>query len=575
MASNKYYSDELAYLRDLGREFALAHPQAAPFLAEAGADPDVERLLEGFAFLTGRIREKLDDEQAAYNQQLIHLLWPHYLRPVPSATIIQFKATPQAARETRVIPAGVEVASQPVDGTSCRFTTAYDVTLAPVAVAEFEARSQPSPQLRLRLQAAPGTTLADFTADRLRLHLAGERLVTRSLYACLCRYLKRILVRVGTDAPFALADARVEAVGFAPEHALLPYDRDAFAGYRLLQEYFCYPQKFMFVDLVGVGRLQQLSSATSVDLIFELERFPENMPPIGVANIQLQCTPAVNAFAHDADPIPFDRSRTSFKIRPRSSDPRHFETYRVESVTGLAKSGQAAQPFAAMYQFGRRGDEQHAYSTQIEPSVLGDGNDTYLALSLAREDADFEALGVELTCTNRQLPTRLELGDIDRATPASSPLATFRNITRATPSLPPPAGGDRYWRLISHLALNYLSLCRVDTLREILSLYDFAGLADRQLERSHQLLLQAISDVRAEQTTRLYRGAPLRGMAVLITINEDQAGGEGEIALFGAVLNEFFAQYVTLNSFCQVRLTGEKFGEVHEWPPRIGRRSIL
>jgi len=577
VTSSKYYIDELTYLRELGREFAHAHPQAAPMLAEAGSDPDVERLLEGFAFLTAQIREKLDDEQGHFNQQLIRFLWPHYLRPVPSATIVQFAAKPQAARETKTIPAGAILASKPVDGTACHFTTTCDTVLSPLMVTGFEVRSHPSPAFHLRLATTGGATFATLTQPRLRLFLAGERAVSRALYGCLLGNVKRISVRGdnGKEIDTALA---VEAVGFADDQALVPGMERNFPAFRLIQEYLSFPQKFMFVDLVGIGQLRSLGSSTTAELVFALDRLPVDMPPATAANIQLQCTPAVNVFVHEADPITYDRRRNSFKLRPMGADQQHYDIYRIESVRGINRSNGRSSDYRQMFRPGRRGDDRRFYFNSFSPSAIVDGNDHVLGLV---DDPDAEpgsapdVISVSLTCTNRQLPSRLGPGDVSLATPQSPAFATFKNITRPTPSYPPPPPGEQYWRLIAHFSLGHTALSSAESLREIIGLYDFPALVDRQLERSRIRLLEGIEAVEAVPATRLYRGAPVRGLSVRVRMGEEQVGGEGEMYLLGSVLNELFANCVSLNSYSRMEVVGTRFSEVFAWPARIGRRAIL
>jgi type VI secretion system protein ImpG len=576
VTSSKYYIDELTYLRELGREFALAHPQAAPLLAEAGTDPDVERLLEGFAFLTAQLREKLDDEQGYYNQQLIQLLWPQYLRPIPSATVVQFTALPRIARETKAIPAGTQVGSRPVDGTSCTFTTTSEVVLSPLSLSECELRTVPSPQLRLRLRTLPGTGFNAITQDRLRIYLTGERAVTRALYVCLLGCLKGISLR-RADGTVVDSALRVEPVGFSEEEALVPGMERSFPGLRLVQEYLAFPQKFMFVDIVGIRQLQALGSAGVVDLVFELDRLPTDMPPVSAANVQLQCTPAVNVFPHEADPIRYDPRRTTFKLRPAGADPRHFEVYRIESVRGIDRSSGESRDYRPMLRPGRRGDDRLFYFSSFAPSPVGEGNDQYLGLVDERDGGGPQpaVLAASLTCTNGQLPTRLGPGDIVQPTAATATLASVRNITRPTPSYPSPAPGELYWRLIANFGLSHRSLCSVDALCELVRIYDFPALVDRQLERTRARMLEGIEGVDSQPATRLYRGAPVRGVSVSVRLSEEHFGGEGEIFLFGSILNELLANSVSLNSFSRLQVVGTRFSEVFAWPARIGRRSIL
>ncbi|HVR72674.1 MAG TPA: type VI secretion system baseplate subunit TssF, partial [Planctomycetota bacterium] len=255
---NKYYQDELSFLREMGAEFSKLHDKAAPFLGREGTDPDVERLLEGFAFLTGRIRQKLEDELPEVTHALMDLLWPHYLRPIPSMAILQFEALPQAAKEAHRVPRGPEVDSIPVDGTSCRFQTVYEVSMEPLFLERIEMKVSKPPLLRLNFRVPDGVSLQKVQIPSLRFHLQGEPAVTTALYLCLTRNVERVVLRAegGGDKSVTLGPEAVRPAGFHPQQALLPAPPISFEGFRLFQEYFAFVTKFLFVDLTGLERLK-------------------------------------------------------------------------------------------------------------------------------------------------------------------------------------------------------------------------------------------------------------------------------------------------------------------------------
>ncbi|MGE3852431.1 MAG: type VI secretion system baseplate subunit TssF [Planctomycetota bacterium] len=575
---NKYYQDELIFMREMGREFSLAWPEAAPFLAEPGADPDVERMLEGFAFLTARIRQKLDDELPELTHALLEMFWPHYLRPIPSMTIVQFTPTqPDLFR----IPRGTELESTPVDGTPCRFRTAYEVPLVPMTVGAIELRREAPAQIRIRLDLPDGLAIEKLALDTLRFHLSGDSAVTRALYLALCRYGRKVSVQTIAEKPkvVELPDAKITPVGLGDEHALLIYEGTSFPGYRLLQEYFAYPAKLMFVDIKGLGGVRRLGSERRFELVVELERMPENMPPVSTANLLLNCTPAVNLFKHDADPIRVNLARTDYKLRPAGADASHFEVYSINTVTGREKGTAKPREYRPLYRLSHLTQSGGTYyRAATVKSVVGDGTD--LTLTFVNDDGptrltDIETVSIKLTCTNRNLPTRLAPGDLSVQTSTTPTFATYKNLARPVPSIPPPLGGDIYWRLLSHLTINYLSLLNLDSLRGLLELYNFRARVDRQAENTQKQLLQGIESVESTPGTRMLRGTPVRGINVALALSEDNFGSEGELYLFGTVMNEFLSQYVSLNSFSSLTVRGTRFGEVHKWPPRLGRRNIL
>jgi type VI secretion system protein ImpG len=578
--NSKYYQDEVAYLRDLGAEFARAHPEAAHYVGESSRDPDVERLVEGFAFLTARVRQKLDDELPELTHSLLEMFWPHYLRPFPSSTLLQFEALPQAAKETRTIPRGTPVQSVPVDGTPCRFRTAWDLVLAPFSVESATLRPDAPAQLRVRLRLPDGVALSKVRPASLRFHLAGDAVVSRGLHLALCRYLRRVSVQPaagGNAVP--LPGASVKPVGFGAEEALLPFPVSSFPGFRYLQEYFSFPSKFMFVDVTGLEGLSALGDATSFDLVFELSRVPAGLPPISAAHVLLHCVPAVNLFGHEAEPIRLDQRRVEYRVVPSGQAAAHHEIFTIDKVSGVAAGSARTTEYRPFLRFARgAAGDARLYHQRLRPALSGEGSDVFLSILPGGGPGgvpEVETLSIELTCTNRRLPERLNLGDVSVPTAGSPTFAKFRNLVRPSATVPPPLDGDLHWRLLSHLALNYLSLADLDAFRRAVGLYHLRARIDRQAETALRLLLESIKKVSAAPTTRLVRGAPARGVAVELELDEDGAGGEGEAWLFGTVVDEFLGQYVAMNSFSRLQMKLQKCGEVHSWPTRSGSRILL
>ena len=583
---NKYYQDELSFLREMGREFSQAHPDAAPYLVEAGADPDVERLLEGFAFLSGRIRQKLDDHFPEITHALMQLLWPHYLRPIPAITVVQFETLPQAAKEAHDIPRGCELESVPVDGTPCRFRTAFDVRLEPLTLEGVEFRTETPPQLKLKFRLSDGVVLKKTPISRLRLFLQGEPVVTRALYLCLQARLKKVAVKALDGAAAGksadLGPAAVQPSGFKPEEGIFPMPLTSFEGYRLLLEYFAFPTKFHFLDLTGLDALSGLGDFRTFEVVFEMDRLPASMPPLGAAGILLNCTPAVNLFKRDADPIRVENERTEYKLwTSGGGGPAHYEVYSVDAVIGLVKGTakrREYRPFLGFsHSIAKDAEDTAYYQTRLESSVAAEGTETYISFAAGGVETlmDVETLTIDLTCTNRQLPQKLKVGDIKNATATSPSFARFKNITKIMPSVPPPLGTDAFWRLLSHLTVNFTSLARVEALRTVISLYNFRAMVDRQAEQANRLLLEGIARVEAKPALHLFRGEPVRGIAVTVDLNEEGFSGEGDVYLFGTLLHEFFSLYASLNSFSQLTVRGTKYGEVYTWPAKAGGRITL
>ncbi len=568
---NKYYQDELLYLRDLGREFAKAHPDAAPMLAEAGADPSVERLLEGVAFISGRIRQKLDDELPEVTHALLGTFFPHLLQPLPALTTLQFEPLPQFVRERHTIPRGTPVDSVPVDGTRCRFQTCSTVDLVPLKVEAIEITHSEPARLTIRFAFLEPAAISKLGLSRLRLHLSGDALVTRALHLCLCRYAQQVVAKIGdVSVPLPLPTPG----GFADDEALDPDAPPSAGPYRLLAEYFAFPAKFMYVDLVGLDRLPLKDGTRHFDVTVSIAQLPEAMPPLTESNIQLNCTPAINRFNHDADPIKLTAERSEYLVRPAGGTPEHFEIGSVRNVAGTLRGRPQSRPFHRYLDLTRAETEgDPCYIERRRPALLGRGHDLFL--SIAGPAISGETLSITLSCTNRHLPEQLLPGDIATAAPQTPMVARFRNLTRPLASIPAPIEGDLPWRFLSHLALTHLSLADLPTLRRTLELYYLRARHDHQAAQTMRRMLDGLVSVSIKSTTRMLGGALMRGQSMALTVSEEHFGTQGETWLFALVLNHFVARTVSLNSFTHLTVTGARHGEVHSFPPRLGGRTLL
>ncbi len=584
---NKYYQDELSYLRELGREFAQAYPTLAPMLADRGVDPDVERLLEGVAFLTGRIRQKLDDELPEFIHSLSALLFPHLARPLPSASILEIVPIANALREVHVVPAGTEFATVPVDGVSCTFQSSMACTLAPVVIEDVRLESLPGArqQLCIGLRSASGAPLANVLPDGLRLHFAGE---THVAYALLLAVLRQSIDVTITSAQQPRAQARelslgtrsLRWVGFEENEGLLPMSRHVFPGFRLLEEYYVLPAKFAFVDVRDVRRLGEVDKeATRATLAFRFDRALPAATRVTAQNIRLHCVPVVNVFETTADPIRLTPTRERFVVRPAGLPPSHGEVYAITNVQAILRGSSTRVVIPPFYEFSHVGSSDHGfYVTHLSPSVTGDGADVSIAFGTAEGSGtvvDAETISMDILATNRGVPVALRPGDISVHTASTPAFVTFSNIGAVTPHVPAPMGRELQWRAVAHTAIGLRALTEPDVLRAVIDVYNLHAIVDRQAARANELRVGAIRDVRVRPEERLYRGAAVRGVAIDIDFDEDGFAGEGDMYLFSAVLDRLFCEYVSINSFARTTFRTLRSKIEFKWPPRSGQTMLL
>lgn len=596
-----YFERELTYLRQMGAEFAEKYPKIASRLLlepDRCEDPHVERLIESVAFLNAKIRHKLDDELPEITDSVLGVVYPHYLAPVPSMSVVKFEVDPTQGQlsEAYEIPRHAMLTTRPVRGTRCRFRTAYPVILWPIDVGsaelhvppvahplpgrrEFAARSM----IRLRLRAMADTRFDQLELSSLRFFLEGDLAHAAGLYELLCGAQTQVEVHPGTrreDArPYVLPAGSLRPVGFSRDEMMLPYPLRSFRGYCLLQEYFCFPRKFLFVDLVGLERAQRTGATTELEIRIFCDRVPTFDQQVDANNFRLGCTPVVNLFEKPAEPIWVDHTKEEYLIVPDVHGPDAHEVYSVDSVVGVDASRGDTRPYEPFYGFrhGFAADGPQTFWHASRREALDGATDAYLTLldsHFSRTSPAVETLTIRTTCTNRDLPASLPfsggLGE-DLDSESIAPFVRIRCLGKPTPARRIETGRGAHWRLVSHLSLNYLSIVEQgkDALLGILELYNFDDSAATRRQ------IAGVNEVRSERIVRSVNGAFCRGRRVTIDLDEPSFVGSGAY-LFAAVLEVFLGLYASVNSFCQlVATTKQREGPLRTWPPRAGEQIIL
>jgi type VI secretion system protein ImpG len=587
---NKYYQDELAYLRDLGREFADAYPALAPMLADSGGDPDVERLLEGVAFLTGRIRQKLDDELPEVVLAIAELLFPQLVRPLPGAAILELKPLPNVLRERRLLKRGAEFSSVPVDGTPCRFRSSYDVEMVPWTVKNVRLELLPAAreQLCIDIEVPPGLDFSEGSPERLRLHFAGDPRTAFGLLLWIHQHAEEVVLTEPRSPPgqkreVSLGKQALRAVGFEDDEALVPFARTAFPGFRYLTEYNVLPAKFAFVDVMDTKRAAELGAKiTEFTLAI---RFDSQLPPLPEVNkdsVKLHCTPVVNVFDTTAEPIRLEATREQYLVRPAGLPRAHGSVYAIKSVEAVLRGGSERYPVPSFFEFTDTSSRGAAgrifYTTHLRPGVVGDSSDMTLSVGTAEASGvqpQADLLSIDLLATNQRAANAVRAGEIRVPTASSPPYATFGNLGSVTTYVPPLVGRELLWRVIAHAAMNLRSLTDPEVLKAMLRVYNLHGQVDRQAARANQLRVDSIKDVSVQGIERLYRGAPVRGVAIDVTCDESGFAGEGDLFLFGMLLDRLFASYVSINSFARTTINSLQSKARYAWPPRSGNLTLL
>ena len=618
-----YVERELGMLRLGGAEFAERYPKLAGNLqarADACADPHLERLIQASALLNARVAKLLDDGQAGFTEALLGMLYPHTLRPMPSCSIARIDhgdaglggvAGHGAVGAAVTLPRGTPMTALGQAGTAasaCRFRSVYDAVVAPVAMRAvwFEPYIEAPARVRMPAEAGAaicitlemagivgvvgGSGLASLGLARLRVFIDGEPSLRATLRDTL--FMHATCACVEADGQWErLGKAPISTVGFAEDDALLPAAPSEHAAYRLLSEYFAFPEKFDFFDIDLRAVLAAAPAGCArLTLRLALSGLRPDMPAaqilraLGADNLALGCTPVVNLFAQQATPIRITHALSSYPLMPDQLP--GSEIYSIDAVYLVRKlpHGEHVDEFFPYYSLRHGGEacRKGRYWLANRDRTLASGAAVH-DFSLTLVDHDFSPLQIEeatasvrVTCTNRDAPHYMEYGRGRGDLGVDGALGRFpiRLLRRPTLSHRPGAGGDSQSGLLSHLALNHRSLTQegLPALAAMLRLYARPGdaVSQRQIDG-----VTGVSSRPAACWLRQARGsAYLRGIDVTVTLDEEAYAGSG-LHLFAQLLDHLFGLHVHLNSYTRLLIVSAANGkELLRCPPRNGMMSL-
>lgn len=604
-----HYNRERNSLIDLAGAFGRAHPAIAEGLRlgdETVEDPHVRRLIDSVAFLNARVHRKLEDGFPELTEALLGVLYPHFLAPIPSMAIVQFEGDPEMTAGYP-IAARTQLETDRKHGEVCTFQTAYPVEVWPIRVRNARVQASPfeSPTtprstgaaavLKVRLETmTAGVSFADLGPERARFFLRGQPQLVHPLHELLFNDVVEVAIATGPDdaRPVVLGPEALRPVGFSEEEGLLPYSKRSFLGYRLLSEYFAFPQKFLFVE-VDLPPEVVARAGSAVELYCFLRRSSSDLEAgVSAKTFALGCTPIVNLFKKRASPVPVDHRRYEYRIVPDPRRPLAMEVYSVDAVTRSSPDSKKPTEIHPIYGLDHAGDAEGVRSwwypvrrgSVDRSGESAAGTDVFLRtvdLDLSPSEVPEDVLGLSVTCMNRDLPAALPFSaDQPRLqlVEGAGPITAVRALTKPTRTLRPERGGSTAWKLVSHLSLNHLSLgddhASLEALKEILRLYD-VGASDEARKVIEKGLVSVRSKPHAVRTSFGGRPGFCRGTEVTLELDAGQFTGSGRF-LFASVLERFLGLYCSLNSFVQtvVRTTDQE-GDLRRWPPRAGDRALL
>lgn len=598
------FQQEIASLRDEAREFAQDYPeqaQALGFHSGRSRDPHVEMLMQSFAYLTGRLRYQLELDQALLPNALLSDLYPHLEGPLPSMLVAGIEVKADQAYSKGVVFERNRQATATLQGEggeklSCSFRTCNDLMLWPLRVVDVTITSpEDYPQLlkrkpdtrsvlRVRVEKEGRETLAQLQPRNLRFFLNPESGSAHALHMLLAAHLEGLAVHEEAEtsgaAPRLLSDEAMRWCGFDNEEAVLPASAQTHPGYRILQEYFAFPEKFLFLEIDHL-RVEQASHR--LDLLFLLDSPPDASLRLDHRALLLNCVPMANLFSQRIDPLKLDHTRYEYRLTGDVAQHRNCEIYRIESLHAIRPDGspKPISPYFSMEELHRIEGQEYFYFTRREESQMARTGGTELYVSFLDTqfkltDPTDEIVGGSALCTNRRTPEKMRVGEALRVEGAA-PIASMRVMMRPSAHQNPMLTGSRPWALASQLALNHLSLANgphaLSALKELLRLHvgPASTLGHRVIDGIREIQCKPL----VRWTVKDDKGGYVHGLNVQLLLDHTHFEESSPI-LFAEVLRRFFALYMSVNTVVQVgvQINNVK-GVVKQWPPVAGAQHVL
>lgn len=622
----KLYEEELSHIREMSADFGEQYPQIAGRLGIARdgcEDPFVERMIESFAYLAARVRTKLDSEYSNFAESLLESVYPQLLAPLPSMTIVEFKPDDKLAAPF-VIPRNTPMMSHLSndDDTRCEFRTSQEVVLYPLRIsqrngARYHLRDVDTLRLPAQINVRAAIKIKVEHAhqgkaintienlDHLTFHIAGNMDAAGAVYEELFEHCTHVMLRPidpdsmriqqGTVLEPGIDALEIQACGLGTDESLLPEDARVFDGYRILREYSCLPQKFMFFRLKGPELTKFAASCeqAAFEVIFLFDRGREEIERlVDGKRFRLFCVPAVNLFDRRADQIllreRFDRAHVVVdKTRPLA-----YEVYHILTVQGTGERLGGKVTYQPFYRNSKESRSNRYYTVHRETRKLSHrevrfgmnhdypGSEVHLRLVNAGHGVETEinALSIRVLCTNRHLPLAIPIGvhDTDFFVDSGIPTTGIKAIIAPTSPVQAPTGGILVWKLVSQLSLNYISIVNDEhgakALKSILDLY--AETSNGDTNHWTKSLISANSKSVVRRHPEPGPIAYIRGIEVTILLDEARLAGHSAYSL-GMILSKFLAQYVSINSYVETVIQGNRRGILGRWIGTQGNKQTL
>lgn len=570
----EYFKDELKFLKEDGRQFTRLYPQLAKFLTEESLDPDAERILESFAFLSAKINKKIDDAFPELTFSLINILWPVLLKPVPSYAIAHFSLEERALSESITLPCGSIVYSHEINDIRCRFKTTKDLHIHPVTLTGTRWDTNKRSVVHLNFEKQENHKL-NFDNFFLELYLNNNSKTAALNYKWIFAYTDFITITVDNKA-YDYPVENLQKAGIKESEKLIKDDNTGFDGFRLLQEYFCYRQRFNFIRFTNLAPFIQNKNFTNLQISFQFNQPLEEKKHFQEDCFIDNCVPIINLYEEEAVPLLIKPQKSRYPIIPQTYQKEYIDIYDVVSVESSVRNDpKGSTTYYPYEQFAFEEENKAYYKHVIEPDFSEQMHSHHIEINNDENNhRTARTLSMNLRCTNFDLPGYLSIGDIVFSSQDIPSFLKVRNITKPTNYLLPVMDTDIHWQLIANFSLNYLSISDVQQFRKLLRIFDRRSMYDETSKNRVNRLLHAIESIRSEPYMTVYKSIVYRGIETSLSV-KDAFDDEGELYVFSTIVSELFKKYAPINHYHKLTAQNLTTGEILSWKEHEGEQFVF
>lgn len=477
----KYYQDELEFLVEGGKSFAKQYPTLArtlDFASFNSNDPDTQRLIESVAFLNAKLQKRLDEQVPEISQQILNAVYPQFIAPIPSMTIMNFSHIAKPTNEIRIVPKNTVLTTQkPLDGQHYIFKTTMDVTISPWSIQDLFLTTTAQAHLPYEIYTLCDNALV-FKLEKLTAATTNDLVFFIHMSDNTAFNVYEALMSVFPNKNTPIFEdgneiGEIEPVGMDDATSLFPTFSRENPAYRILLEYNAFFKKFLFFKA-------KFKKAPEKEIVIPFNSKKEIFVKRG--DILLNCTPAINLFEKNSEPVTVNNKSTDYQILADNNPQKSMDIHTILSIENTNPKNEFK--YTPYFSCKHVIDQEHQHIFWLAKRSFNKqltGYETAISFLDTKLNTENSVLYAKLLCFQQKANTAIKPEEKWNINQTAGNLACI-NLDRPTPSRMPALHSRTQWRLISHLSINHFGFNNSDGLeyiKELLAIYDFQNSSNK------------------------------------------------------------------------------------------------